>query len=406
MGLYLAITVDILTTVVIVAIACVCIAAGLTGRWGIGRASIRNRGCSGRLSTLARELVDGAAAVRAFGLESATMETYRRRARSLSASSAALERRKAWLNMVQSHAAQTVIEVAVLIVAGYGALMVGADAGGTVAALALGRLMWGPLQGSSSAVLNVAGALGPLRRLASLAGGTDDSAIVAERSDSRACAAPAHPNRGFVLHGVTLPLGGGSAPMQIDAEIPHRGLTLIKGPNGAGKTTLLYAIFRFLPIRSGEITLDGLAIHLWPDDAYRSQLTCAFGRPLLVEGTVEENVRFGNRGLSPLRLEAACRATRLLEREPWLSAGLNTPVRAFGRGLSTGQRQRIDLARVLAQDRRFTFLDEPFEGLDRGATGRLAEDLHARSRDRSIIVVTHRDDLLKRADRVIRVAPT
>ena len=98
--------------------------------------------------------------------------------------------------------------------------------------------------------------------------------------------------------------------------------------------------------------------------------------------------------------------TGLLEGERWLSEGLDTPIHAFGRGLSTGQRQRIDLARVLAQDRRFTFLDEPFEGLDPGATGRLADDLQARSRERSIIVVTHRDELLERADRVIQVVPT
>ena len=405
-GLYLAITVDILTTAVIVAIACLCVAVGLAGRWGIGRQSIRNRAIAGRLRTLVRELVDGAAAVRAFGLESATMDTYRRRSRSLAASSAALERRKGWLNLVQSHAAQSLIEVAVVIVAGYGALKVGADAGATVAALALGRSMWGPLHGSSSAVVNVAGALGPLERLASLVGGADAPAIVAERSDSGSDIAPVQPNRGFVLRGVTLPFGGDPAPVQVDAEIPRRGLTLIEGPNGVGKTTLLYAIFRFLPTRSGEITLDGLAIEEWPIDAYRSQFTCAFGRPLLVEGTVERNVRFGNRGASSLGLEAACRAAGLLEGERWLSEGLDTPVRAFGQGLSTGQRQRIDLARVLAQDRRFTFLDEPFEGLDHGAIRRLADELQARARDRSIIVVTHRDELLERADRVIRVVPT
>ena len=214
------------------------------------------------------------------------------------------------------------------------------------------------------------------------------------------------PNRGFVLHGVKLPFGGDSTPVHIDAEIRNCGLILIKGPNGAGKTTLLYVIFRFLPIRSGEILLDGLPIDQWPIDAYRSQFTCAFGRPLLVQGTVEGNVRFGNRDASSFGIEAACRATGLLEGERWLSDGLDTPIHAFGQGLSTGQRQRIDLARVLAQERRFTFLDEPFEGLDHGVIGRLADELHARSRDRSVIVVTHRDELLERADRVIRMVPT
>ena len=208
-GLYLAITVDILTTAVIVAIACLCVATGLAGRWGIGRQSIRNRAIVGRLGTLVRELVDGAAAVRAFGLESATMDTCRRRSRSLAASSAALERRKGWLNLVQSHAAQSLIEVAVVIVAGYGALKVEADAGATVAALALGRSMWGPLHGSSSAVVNLAGALGPLERLASLVGSADAPAVITERSDSGSDIAPVQPNRGFVLRGVTLPQNHG-----------------------------------------------------------------------------------------------------------------------------------------------------------------------------------------------------
>ncbi len=406
MGLYLAMTVDIVTTAVIVSIAFLGVAAGLAGRWGIGRLSTRNRAYSGRLNTLAREFVDAGAAVRAFGLESAKMAGYRRRSRSLAASSAALERRKGWLNLVQTHGAQSLIEVAVLMVAGYGSLKFGGDAGGTVAALALGRLMWGPLRGASSAVVNVAGALGPLEKLASLLRSANDSEIAVEPPDSHPeSAAPVRANHGFVLRGVTLPIDG-AAPMQVDAGIPHRGLTLIRGPNGSGKTTLLYVLFRFLPIRNGSITLDGLAIEQWPIGAYRSHLTCAFGRPLLVEGTVGENVRFGNRGAAPPRLEAACRATGLLDQERWLSEGLDTPVRAFGRGLSTGQRQRIDLARVLAQDRLFTFLDEPFEGLSRGATTRLADELHARSRERSVIVVTHRDELLDRADRVIRMAPS
>ena len=406
MGLYLAMTVDIVTTAVIVSIAFLGVAAGLAGRWGIGRLSVRTRAYSGKLDTLARELVDAGAAVRAFGLESAKMAGYRRRSRSLAASSAALERRKGWLNLVQTHGAQSLIEVAVLMVAGYGSLKFGGDAGGTVAALALGRLMWGPLRGASSAVVNVAGALGPLERLASLVRGANDSELAVEPPDSHPeSAAPVRANHGFVLRGVTLPIDG-AAPMQVDAGIPHRGLTLIRGPNGSGKTTLLYVLFRFLPIRNGSITLDGLAIEQWPIGAYRSHLTCAFGRPLLVEGTVGENVRFGNHGASPPRLEAACRATGLLDQERWLSEGLDTPVRAFGRGLSTGQRQRIDLARVLAQDRLYTFLDEPFEGLSRGATTRLADELHARSRERSVIVVTHRDELLDRADRVIRMAPS
>ena len=94
MGRYLAMTVDIVTTAVIVSIAFLGVAAGLAGRWGIGRLSTRNLAYSGRLNTLARELVDAGAAVRAFGLESAKMAGYRRRSRSLAASSAALEGRK------------------------------------------------------------------------------------------------------------------------------------------------------------------------------------------------------------------------------------------------------------------------------------------------------------------------
>ena len=278
MGLYLAMTVDIVTTAVIVSIAFLGVAAGLAGRWGIGRLSTRNRAYSGRLNTLARELVDAGAAVRAFGLESAKMAGYRRRSRSLAASSAALERRKGWLNLVQTHGAQSLIEVAVLMVAGYGSLKFGGDAGGTVAALALGRLMWGPLRGASSAVVNVAGALGPLEKLASLLRSANDSELAVEPPDSHPeSAAPVRANYGFVLRGVTLPIDG-AAPMQVDAGIPHRGLTLIRGPNGSGKTTLLYVLFRFLPIRNGSITLDGLAIEQWPIGAYRSHLTCAIWR--------------------------------------------------------------------------------------------------------------------------------
>ena len=102
----------------------------------------------------------------------------------------------------------------------------------------------GPLQGASSAVVNVAGALGPLEKLASLLRSANDSEIAVEPPGSHPeSAAPVRANHGFVLRGVTLPIDG-AAPMQVDAGIPHRGLTLIRGPNGSVKTTLLYVLFR------------------------------------------------------------------------------------------------------------------------------------------------------------------
>ena len=197
-----------------------------------------------------------------------------------------------------------------------------------------------------------------------------------------------------VLDGITFEAGVGD-------------LIAIAGPSGAGKSTIVSLLLRFLTPDSGQILYDDTPIEQFDLPAWRSMLSVALQENPLFTATIRDNILYSRPDASEDDLRQAIGRAGLVDFVRSLPAGLETMLGEKGAKLSTGQAQRIGLARALLRDAPVLLLDEPTSALD-GKTEHAVLDgirqwiADAPSR-RLAIVVTHRPISAARADRVYRI---
>lgn len=172
----------------------------------------------------------------------------------------------------------------------------------------------------------------------------------------------------------------------------------VVGPSASGKTTLARLLVGVWPCLAGKVRLDGADVYAWdkaelgPHVGYLPQTIELF------DGTVAENIaRFGTVDMDKVR--SAARLVGLEEILDGLPEGFNTPIGADGTVLSGGQRQRLGLARALYGDPQLVVLDEPNSSLDEAGEQQLLAALaHLKSRNATVIAITHRTPLLQAVD--------
>lgn len=206
--------------------------------------------------------------------------------------------------------------------------------------------------------------------------------------------------------GVDAPVGAGRLVLdRVDVEGSLRAVTAeaepgavvaIVGPNGAGKTTLLAVIARLLDPTGGRVLLGGVDLAALPVEAVR-QVVGAVGPDLpLRRGTVARNLRYRLPEASDAEVAAVVERCGLADMVDELPDGLATKVAEGGAGLSSGQRQRLLLARALLGNPGLLLLDEADAHLDR-ATATLVDRVLA-DHCGIALVVTHRRERVASAD--------
>ncbi|ULE35895.1 thiol reductant ABC exporter subunit CydD [Mycobacterium sp. IDR2000157661] len=187
----------------------------------------------------------------------------------------------------------------------------------------------------------------------------------------------------------------------LDADIEPGRVTVLTGPNGAGKSTLLQAILALDTPPWGRVLVDGVDVADLRPQAWWSQVSWLTHRPVLVAGTVLENLNlFGQL----TDIHAACRAACFDEVLVELPEGLNTRIGRGGVGLSLGQRQRLGLARAFGSAAAVLLLDEPTAHLDAVAEQLVLRAIVERaSAGDTVVVVGHRDPVLAIAHRIVPV---
>ncbi len=200
----------------------------------------------------------------------------------------------------------------------------------------------------------------------------------------------------FELEGVTLERDGKVVLQDVTASLP-RGASCVAGPSGSGKSTLLRLLDRLADPASGTVRYEGVDVRERDPLALRREVCLVPQLPALLEGTVEENIRFaaGLAGIEP-------DVPHILD-----LAGLDASFAPRDADkLSVGEQQRAMLARALALEPRVLLLDEPTSALDESARGAVeATLLHLRERvDVSTVLVTHDLDQARRmSDWVVRL---
>ncbi|WP_342675884.1 ABC transporter ATP-binding protein [Methanofollis sp. UBA420] len=175
------------------------------------------------------------------------------------------------------------------------------------------------------------------------------------------------------------------------------------GRTGAGKTTLINLVLRFYSPTAGTVTLDGRDLADLDPRWVREQVSVVSQDLFLFHTSVEENIRYGRPEAGREEVVAAARKAQVHEEVLGFPQGYGTVVGERGMQLSTGQRQRIAVARAFLRDSKILILDEPTSALDARTEERLQASLADLAEGRTVVMITHRTALLALADRVYAV---
>ena len=190
---------------------------------------------------------------------------------------------------------------------------------------------------------------------------------------------------------VTLTWDASRGPALQDVSFRVRpGETLVlAGPSGAGKSSLIEVLLGFVAPESGRVTLNGADLASIVPQAL-SRMTAWIGqRPMLFDGSLRDNIRFGRPDATDHEVELAARHARVLGFAATLPQGLDTRIGEGGYGLSGGQAQRVAIARAFLKNAPLLLLDEPTAHLDPGTEAEVLESLRRLAIGRTCILASH-----------------
>jgi ABC-type multidrug transport system fused ATPase/permease subunit len=175
------------------------------------------------------------------------------------------------------------------------------------------------------------------------------------------------------------------------------------GPSGAGKSTLIKLLMRFYDVTEGAITLDGYDLRDLPLAYLRGQIGLVQQEPFLFNGTVRENIAYGDLAASQTRIEEVATAARAHEFIIELPEKYDTWIGERGVKLSVGQKQRIAIARALLKDPPIIIFDEATSNIDTETEVKIREALVELTRNRTTFIIAHRLSTLRHVDRIFVV---
>ena len=188
---------------------------------------------------------------------------------------------------------------------------------------------------------------------------------------------------------------------QIDLEVEPGQRVALTGPSGGGKSTLLSLLLRLYDPHGGRVLIDGRDIRSFTVASLRRQITVVLQDTVLFAASVRDNIGYGAAGASDAEIEAAARLANAHDFVVALPRGYDTVLGERGVTLSTGQRQRIAIARAAIRRAPILILDEPTTGLDDANARAISEALERVTRGSTTFLVTHDLRLAETADLVV-----
>ncbi|OMI16168.1 ABC transporter permease [Leptospira weilii serovar Heyan] len=198
--------------------------------------------------------------------------------------------------------------------------------------------------------------------------------------------------KGLSFNNVTFTYPGAKTPavQEINLEIPKGETVALVGASGAGKSTLVDLVPRLIDPQEGQIFIDGIDIRELDLSNLRKRIGIVAQQVFLFNGTIRENICYGNQSVTEEQLRSACEQAFAMEFILSFEEGFDTIVGERGVMLSGGQRQRIAIARALLLNPEILILDEATSALDTESERLVQQALESLYKNRTVIIIAHR----------------
>ena len=184
-------------------------------------------------------------------------------------------------------------------------------------------------------------------------------------------------------------------------EVQPGEMVAIVGPTGAGKTTLINLLMRFYDVTAGAILVDGQDIRQLSRQDYRRQFGMVLQDAWLYEGTIKENLRFGNLDASDEDIVEAAKAANVDHFIRTLPGGYNMEMNQESSNISLGQKQLLTIARALLANPKILILDEATSSVDTRLELLIQKAMKRLMKGRTSFVIAHRLSTIQEADKIL-----
>ncbi|WP_343705254.1 peptidase domain-containing ABC transporter [Flavobacterium sp.] len=205
------------------------------------------------------------------------------------------------------------------------------------------------------------------------------------------------------LKNVTYRYLGSDIPVldNLSLKIPANKVTAIVGVSGSGKTTLMKLLLKFYNPDKGEVTIGSAQLKNISQKAWRSNIGAVMQEGYIFSDTIANNIAVGADKIDKKRLVYASDVANIQQYVSELPLGYNTKIGAEGLGMSTGQKQRLLIARAVYKNPEILFFDEATSALDANNEKAIMQKLDVFFKNKTVIVIAHRLSTVMNADQIV-----
>lgn len=187
----------------------------------------------------------------------------------------------------------------------------------------------------------------------------------------------------------------------LNLTIPSNKITAIVGTSGSGKTTLMKLLLKFYEPEHGEITIGKAQLKNISQKAWRNSIGAVMQEGFIFSDTIANNIAVGVDVINKERLVYAADVANIKEYVSGLPLGFNTKIGSEGVGMSTGQKQRLLIARAVYKNPEMLFFDEATSALDANNEKEIMEKLDIFFKNKTVVVIAHRLSTVMNADQIV-----
>ena len=195
--------------------------------------------------------------------------------------------------------------------------------------------------------------------------------------------------------------GGRDVLNGINLSVASGQRVAILGSTGSGKSTLVNMIPRFYDVDAGHVLIDGLDVREWGVEALRKRIGVVMQQTTLFNGTISENIAFGNPAAPFEKIIEAAKAAEAHDFIMEMPDGYNSQVKEKGANLSGGQKQRIAIARALLIEPGILILDDSTSAVDMATEAKIQRALDRLMHGRTTFIIAQRINTVLNADKIV-----